>query len=730
MKKISSSIVLFLYLSINAFGQDSLFTSVFSTSGLAANTDSFSFTHTFSPTSSYFQVLDYFPETSVFQAQLSYSGPTPAQSYEMRIGKGGQIYFFRSAFGESVPPNYRSPTRFVDGVHFAPFVDDVWQMVAVDGSLNDRDNDNKYFIHQAGVYIRRPEQTQPFYSPLVSEYYSNGSYTTVNWGQQAHTDDNYDVKFSAYLMYYTRYTNIGSGIIQVDNMMYNFGPDVMNHLNVPWGGVRPSSVPYTFKSNADGSDSLVTAKFPSQFQMEDCNGWVAWSSSPTGHGPTLAIVFNKEETLGNNLINWGTAGNADRDYFVFAYIVHADDNLSFGEAQQWRYFYVVGDSIPDIKSKIDQYDLSGNTFETNETPFKSSVSEVDYFIEKSDSTLSASYVDAASANFTTKTQPYSDSYPLFFLKSSTGETRITTDLYTFGVFPYLNETSVYDLLGYVDNKINVDVDTIADSLIITLIDQEPVDTTGIRTNLALSGTATQSSTDFGGDPARAIDGDTNGAYAGQSVTHTANEPNPWWQVDLGKEHSIGDIEVYGRTDECCKARLSHFTINVINSNNVVNYSKTYNSYPDPSVLMNAGGAQGKIIQIQLNDTSALSLAEVKVFAFADSATNIDQDKTGFSELNPDKFSLKQNYPNPFNPRTRIYFNLPEAARVKLTVYDIQGCEVRTLLNGYKNVGIHNVEWNATNAQGVRVPTGIYFYRIRVEGKTLNINETRKMILVK
>ena len=52
-------------------------------------------------------------------------------------------------------------------------------IVAVDGSLNDPANDNKYFIHQAGVYLALPEQTQPFYSPLVAEHYANGSYSVL-----------------------------------------------------------------------------------------------------------------------------------------------------------------------------------------------------------------------------------------------------------------------------------------------------------------------------------------------------------------------------------------------------------------------------------------------------------------------------------------------------------------------------------------------------------------------
>ena len=132
-------------------------------------------------------------------------------------------------------------------------------------------------------------------------------------------------------------------------------------------------------------------------------------------------------------------------------------------------------------------------------------------------------------------------------------------------------------------------------------------------NLALSGTASQSSTDFSGDASRANDGNTNGAYSGASVTHTENENMPWWQVDLGSSHSIGEISVFGRTDECCKARLTDFTVYVLDEDSTVVFSKVYTSYPDPSVTMNAGGLEGKYVKVQMNGIGTLSLAEVKVF---------------------------------------------------------------------------------------------------------------------
>lgn len=92
------------------------------------------------------------------------------------------------------------------------------------------------------------------------------------------------------------------------------------------------------------------------------------------------------------------------------------------------------------------------------------------------------------------------------------------------------------------------------------------------------------------------------------------------------------------------------------------------------------------------------------------------------------FSLSQNYPNPFNPTTKIKYHLPELSKVKLTVYDVLGREVRTLVNEEKPAGSYEVEFDGTN-----LPSGVYFYRIeaipngRQAGK---FSETKKFVLLK
>lgn len=85
------------------------------------------------------------------------------------------------------------------------------------------------------------------------------------------------------------------------------------------------------------------------------------------------------------------------------------------------------------------------------------------------------------------------------------------------------------------------------------------------------------------------------------------------------------------------------------------------------------------------------------------------------------FSLEQNYPNPFNPTTNITFSLSEMSNVRLSVYNVLGQEVATLVNGMKNAGSHTVEFNAEN-----LSNGIYLYTL----KAGDYSVTKKMALVK
>ena len=128
-------------------------------------------------------------------------------------------------------------------------------------------------------------------------------------------------------------------------------------------------------------------------------------------------------------------------------------------------------------------------------------------------------------------------------------------------------------------------------------------------NLALNGSASQSSTSFGAIASRAIDGNSNGGFGSGSVTHTAPDADAWWQVRLSQTSDINQIVIHNRTDNCCLSRLSNYTVSVLNDSGNIVWSQNYSSAPAPSNTININES-GRTVRVSLNGT--LSLAEVEV----------------------------------------------------------------------------------------------------------------------
>ncbi len=100
-----------------------------------------------------------------------------------------------------------------------------------------------------------------------------------------------------------------------------------------------------------------------------------------------------------------------------------------------------------------------------------------------------------------------------------------------------------------------------------------------------------------------------------------------------------------------------------------------------------------------------------------------------SEKLPTSFALTQNHPNPFNPTTTIEYAIPGSAgsvHVTVSIYDVAGRLVRTLVNGTAAPGIHSANWDGRDDRGSSVGSGVYFYRIEAGGFRAN----RKMVLLK
>lgn len=88
---------------------------------------------------------------------------------------------------------------------------------------------------------------------------------------------------------------------------------------------------------------------------------------------------------------------------------------------------------------------------------------------------------------------------------------------------------------------------------------------------------------------------------------------------------------------------------------------------------------------------------------------------------PENFVLYQNYPNPFNPETNILYDIPENTYVRISIFNVLGQEIRTLVNEFQRAGSYRISFN-----GADLPSGVYFYSLQTE-KFSNI---KKMILIK
>jgi arabinogalactan endo-1,4-beta-galactosidase len=110
----------------------------------------------------------------------------------------------------------------------------------------------------------------------------------------------------------------------------------------------------------------------------------------------------------------------------------------------------------------------------------------------------------------------------------------------------------------------------------------------------------------------------------------------------------------------------------------------------------------------------------------DAISAFDNSSVSITKIDNYSFNNIYNYPNPFNPITKLRYDLPEDAVVRITVYDMLGKVVSNLLNTNQSSGNKSVQWNATNNQGRSVSAGVYFYTIQVG----DLVDTKKMVFLK
>ena len=157
--------------------------------------------------------------------------------------------------------------------------------------------------------------------------------------------------------------------------------------------------------------------------------------------------------------------------------------------------------------------------------------------------------------------------------------------------------------------------------------------------------------------------------------------------------------------------------------------------PDALVSL-AGALDGGYLEPE--PAQSLSLAEVEYIEKLIDLLNLtSEEKAAFYRtlhgstapaVLPEAFSLGRNVPNPFNPSTSISYSIPEngSIHVTLSVYDLRGKLVTSLVNEVKDAGVYQVFWNGRNDTGRELPSGVYFYRLQAG----EFSQVRKMVLLK
>ena len=174
-----------------------------------------------------------------------------------------------------------------------------------------------------------------------------------------------------------------------------------------------------------------------------------------------------------------------------------------------------------------------------------------------------------------------------------------------------------------------------------------------------------------------------------------------------------------------------YSLNIIFSNADILHEVEYNDI----LNTNYGVSTYEYAMLMSNNSLALAYIDYIVEA-TDGEFNVVSDSGKFVlnnvslstqiDIKPERFSLHQNYPNPFNPSTTIAYDLPIASIVNITIYDMMGRKIKTLVNEYEAAGFKYTQWDGRNDKNESVSAGLYVYLLQTE----KFMQNKKMIFLK
>ena len=219
--------------------------------------------------------------------------------------------------------------------------------------------------------------------------------------------------------------------------------------------------------------------------------------------------------------------------------------------------------------------------------------------------------------------------------------------------------------------------------------------------------------------------DAEGSYQGLAFNPATNElwassralAPPNRDAIFKVNFNTGDTAIVGHTGLGAQTNAIAFDENV-NLYGVIGSPSVLNDF----ISINTSSGVGTVI-------GSIGYKNVIGLTYSRVTTGVEDENN--YEVTPTNYVLRQNYPNPFNPTTKIDFSLPTTADVKLVVYNLLGQELVTLIDNEMTSGNHSITWDAREANGNKLTSGIYFYKLTATGiNGSEFQDVKKMILMK
>jgi hypothetical protein len=248
-------------------------------------------------------------------------------------------------------------------------------------------------------------------------------------------------------------------------------------------------------------------------------------------------------------------------------------------------------------------------------------------------------------------------------------------------------------------------------------------------NLALFKTVTYSSQE--NNSSRAASNVVDSIDNNGELRWSAGPMPQWVEVDLGKDYLLSKTELV-----CYLDRAYQFKVEV-KANGGSTYTQVVNRLNNTQpgsaaspITDTFSEVTGRYVRLTVTGAAVYagtwaSILEFRVFGRETGLKSLYLGAGEIVEIKPapDAF-WAQNYPNPFSAFTNIRFTLPEEGQVTVKIFDLMGKEVAEVTRAKYPAGTHSIVWNACKASGEKVPSGLYFYRVRYNNQV----KTNKMLL--